>query len=55
MSYIYRFLSNHESGEFKDYAELIKETNNINAKNSSEEGWSALHRGLDWLGFILIC
>jgi hypothetical protein len=44
---IYDFLMKHESGEFKEFAELIKKENNINAKNSSEEGWSALHRGLD--------
>jgi hypothetical protein len=30
---IYDFLLNHKSGEFKEYAELIKKENNINAKN----------------------
>jgi ribosome-binding ATPase YchF (GTP1/OBG family) len=31
---IYDFLLRHESGEFVEYAELIKNEKNINAKNS---------------------
>jgi hypothetical protein len=38
------FLKNHKSGEFKEYAELIKNENNINAKN--KDGKNALHQGM---------
>jgi ribosome-binding ATPase YchF (GTP1/OBG family) len=41
---IYDFLMKHESGEFKEYAELIKNENNINAKNG--DGKNALHQGI---------
>ncbi len=37
------FLLNHESGEFKEYAELIKKDNNINSKISQNYHESALH------------
>jgi hypothetical protein len=41
---IYDFLLRHESGEFKEYAELIKTENNINAKNTKYDKKSALHK-----------
>jgi hypothetical protein len=36
----------HKSGEFEEYAEFIKNENNINAKNSQYYKASALHAGL---------
>jgi hypothetical protein len=47
---INKFLKEHKSGEFKDYADLIKEANNINAQNL--EGLGALHQGMCWMLFI---
>jgi hypothetical protein len=43
---IYDFLLRHKSGEFEEYAEFIKNENNINAKNSQYYKASALHAGL---------
>jgi hypothetical protein len=45
---IYDFLLRHKSGEFEyaEYAEFIKNENNINAKNSQYYNASALHAGL---------
>ena len=46
-SSVYDFLSNHKSGIFKKYAELIQQKRNINAKfYIIEKGGSALHKGL---------
>jgi hypothetical protein len=50
---IYDFLMKHESGEFKEFAELIKKENNINAKNIN--GKKDLHQDMCWtlLTFLL--
>ncbi len=48
------FLWNHKSGEFRNYAVLIKNANNINAKNSLEYDLSALHKGIYWIDNIKI-
>ena len=40
------FLDDHALDEYKDYIELIKRENNINAKNGKENNWSALHKGI---------
>jgi hypothetical protein len=47
---IYDFLMKHESGEFKEFAELIKKENNINAKKS--DGQAALHQGICYILII---
>ena len=49
---IYDFLLRHESGEFKEYAELIKKEKNINAKISQYYHESALHKGKRLIRFI---
>jgi hypothetical protein len=46
IQFISDFLLHHESGEFKEYAELVKKENNINAKNSEHYNASALHKGM---------
>jgi hypothetical protein len=51
---IYDFLLRHESGEFEEYAELIKNEENINAKNSQYDDSSALHKGKCLKRFILL-
>jgi hypothetical protein len=43
---IYDFLLTHKSGEFVEYAELIKKENNTNAKKSPYNKESALHKGM---------
>ncbi len=47
---IYDFLMKHESREYKEYADLIKNENNINAKNI--DGKNALHQGMFSIIFI---
>jgi hypothetical protein len=51
---IYYFLLNHKSGDFKEYAELIKKENNINAKNSQYYHESGLHIGRRLISFSLL-
>jgi len=49
---INKFLKEHKSGEFKEYADLIKKENNINAQNL--KGLGALHQGMCWMGSMMM-
>jgi len=47
-------LIEHESGKYKNLAKLIKETNDINAKDENDYEKSALHIGTNRCFYIFL-